>query len=877
MSELLWSLLGSGPLDPSDPAVEFGFARPFPAWVWALSLVVATVVVWRAYARLEGSRGIRSALAVVRGLLLLLLLFLISGPQLIKPNEIEEPDWVLMLLDRSSSMRIADGEAVVGADGQASSSRLTRDAQMQAALETATPAIARLKEERKVVWFGFDGSAYELDVPPSSSATPSAEPRPDEPVVPRLPPPDGVRTDIERALDHALRRAAARPISGIVLLSDGRSTSEPSRSMLRRLESEGVPVFTLPLGDPKGIADAGIRRIEAPRLAFAADAVPIDVELERVLAGADARPDGGPVFVELVDAVSGEVFDTRPVEWSDPSVRSAATDSEPEPGNPSVSGSSSDNPVRAQTATVRLTARTNRAGNARWAVRIKPDPARQDLIVSNDTIDVGIELVERPLRVLYLDGYPRWEYRYLKNLLVREPSVLAATLLLSPRHRYIQEGSITLDALPSSPEEWGAFDVFVLGDLWPGVLTSEQLYQLRERVAIGGAGLVWIAGESHTPGSWRSTPLADLLPFALSADAQAEDGLGGFNGPVLIGPTPDADRLGVLRLSDAPIEGVREGGANPARAFWPPILSDPTAGWNALQWAQRIDRRRLKPTAEVLAVATPISVPDPSDARGSESDGSPLLISMRYGAGRVMYLATDEIWRWRYARGEPYTERFYIQILRLLGREALSRSGKPAILDVSPARVDVQTPVRVRLTLLEQSLVDAEPRSIRARVFPVGAENEAVELTLTPEAGSDGPGRGPTSAGGSLETVGAVRSFSAVHVPLQAGEHRVEIIDPLLTSRTSELSTRLEVIRSDDELRRPAANHELLERLAEASGGKRLTTAELPTLDRLLPNRRIQIAGEPQTRTLWDTPLALLLVVGLCTLEWIGRRLIRLA
>lgn len=861
-----------GPLELSDPAVEFGFARPFPAWVWAIALSVIAVVVWRAYSRLEGPAWARAALAAVRGVLLAALLFLVSGPQLIKPNEIDEQDWVLFLVDRSASMQIPD--AAVGGDGASgvSGARVTRDEQARRALESARPAVERLAAERKVVWLGFDAAAYDLPANPSSAA-------------PLLAASEGARTDIERAIDQALRRAAARPISGIVLLSDGRASSEPSRALMRRLEAERVPVFALPLGDSAGISDVGVRRVEAPRLAFALDAVPVEAEIERVRAGGSVADDR-PVVVELVDTATGEVLDTRTVRWP-----------EAVPVEAGVSSSES----LAQAASVRLTARAGRVGASRWSVRIRPDEARPDLIESNDALAVGIELVDRPLRVLYIDGYPRWEYRFVKNLLVREPSVLAATLLLSPRHRYIQEGSITLEALPRSPEEWSQFDLFIVGDVWPGVLTSEQLFQMRERVAVGGAGLVWIAGESHTPGAWRSTPLADLLPFSLAADAAGSGGesLPTFERPVVVFPTPEAERLGVLRLSDGPVEPTEVGvgaGAEDGTglAFWPPILSDPSAGWNAFYWAQRIDRERLKPTVEVLAVARPVDEVGAGPSGQGRSvpgdpalSGSPLVMSMRYGAGRVMYVATDEVWRWRYARGEPFTERFYIQLFRLLGREALNRSGKPALLEVSPVRADVQAPVRIRLTLLEQSLVDADPRSIRARVFRVdgpgssrpagtpggapGDAEEMVEVTLTPEMGADAGGRG---AGGGAPSL---RAFSAAFVPQRAGEYRVEVVDPLLTSRVSDLSTRLEVIRSDDELRRPAADHGLLARLADASGGRLLAAGDLGQLDRLLPNRRIKLAGEPEIRTLWDTPWALLLIVGLCTAEWVGRRLIRLA
>merc|ERR1711965_1201187 len=121
---------------------------------------------------------------------------------------------------------------------------------------------------------------------------------------------------------------------------------------------------------------------------------------------------------------------------------------------------------------------------------------------------------------------------------------------------------------------------------------------------------------------------------------------------MMASPTPVAERLGVLRLAD---EASGEG--------WPEDLTDPTFGWSQLQWVQRIDRERIKPTAEILAEAVPVD--------DSISETTPLVITMRYGAGQILYVATDEIWRWRYGRGEQLYERFWVQLLRLLGREAV--------------------------------------------------------------------------------------------------------------------------------------------------------------------------------------------------------------
>ncbi len=839
---LLDKLIGSPSLRLGQSGVEFGFALGIPPWAWALIALAAALCGVYAYRRLEGSLAARVALGTMRALLLLLLAALLAGPRLIKPNETEEKDWVLVLVDRSGSMSISDAPVRPGEP------RHTREEQLREALHAAEPTFRALAAERVVVWLGFDSAAYDLPLKPGSGE-------------PDLTDPIGRRTDLNKAIEQALRRGAARPISGIVLLTDGRTSTgadEPARALLRRLESEKIPIITVPLGSPIGVPDLAVRRAAAPRYAFVKDSVPVDVELQRT----------GPVptttessLVELVDSATGAVLDSRAITWDPPSGRDT---SKPD-----------GDPVE-QTQRVTLTTQPGSSGATKWTVRIRgvssgsqePDH-QQDMVEDNNTADLTIDLVDRPLRVAYFDGYPRWEYRYLKNLLVREQSISAAVMLLASGKRYIQEGTVILDALPHTPEEWNKFDVVILGDLWPGVFTLEQLNQLKERVSDGGAGLIWIGGEGSTPAAWRTTPLNELLPFVISESAATAhaSGLDTFDDPVVLTPTPAAERLGILRLTETQTKN----------SWFPSALSDPKTGWSQLFWVQRIDRAILKPTAEPLAIASPVQgdTTDPLAAR-------PALLTMRYGAGRIIYVATDEIWRWRYGRGELFPERFWIQLVRLLGRESVARSGRPAILEATPDRAVVDQPVRIQITLLDQSLADAAPTSLRVRVKREGPiefkptpapapAGEAVELTLTPEITDSSPG-GTRKPG--------ARVFAATWIPTESGRYRATTDDPTLLSAggaAEDLSARIDVWQPDDEMRRPQTDHPLLAKLAESSGGHVLTPDQLSQLPNLLPNRKLKLAGEPEIHTLWDTPLALLLLVLLLTAEWIGRRLLRMA
>jgi hypothetical protein len=793
-------LIGSGRagLRPGDPGVEFGFARPLPPWGWLLVLVAAGLLAGWSYRRMAGPRVARGALAVLRAGVLAGLVLVISGPQLVRPNDRIEKDWVLVLVDRSASMSIPDSMV----DG----ARATRDEQLAGALARSGEMWASLSKDRDVVWMGFDRGAFDLAAGPEGA--------------PELGTPGGRGTSLGAALEQAMRRAAARPVSGVVILSDGRSADEPGRAALRRLAADHIPVITVPLGSAEPAIDLAIGSAEAPAMAFVLDAVPVQVRLERL--GGDEGVDGPGAQVELVDRATGIVLDRQDAVFDGDEAR------------------------------LTLKARPEDPGQASWLVRLVP--GGPDLIETNNQAALTLELVDRPVRVAYFDGYPRWEYRYVKNLLLRESSISSVTMLLAANRRSMQEGNMTLDSLPRSQEEWARFDVVVIGDVRPEMFSREQMEQLKEHIASRGGGLLWIGGPGATPLAWASTPLADLLPFRITAAETGAPLVRPWPEPVTMSRTALAARLGVLDLSDPPGDGTLLSGADPG---WPARLSDPETGWSLLRWSQRIEPEAVKPTAEVLATISPVASPD------GEEGATPAVLSMRYGAGRVLYVATDETWRWRYARGEAMQERFWLPLIRMQGRESLARSAKPAMLEVTPRRALVDQPVRIALRLLDQSLVDQRLPSVTVRLERLDEDEprEPVVLRLAQE--DDGASRSVT------------QTYSTTWLPAEPGKYSVLVVEPTLASL--KLAAPVEVAYPDDELRQPRTDHALLARLSQETAGRVVAPENLSMLPGLLPKRDLRIAGAPDIETLWDRPMVLALLLGLLTAEWVGRKLIQLA
>lgn len=782
MNDVFRRLLGFDSFTWGDAGVSFGFERPFPGWVWMGLIVAAGAYAAWSYRKIIGPRWARVCLAGLRWALIVLLLLLVSGPRLIEQSESVEKDWVVVMVDRSASMTIRDVDS-----GQPQ--RQTREEQLRGALDLTQAMWRDLAEQRTLVWLGFDSGAYDLPATQDGAIRAMSEP-------------EGRSTSISRALEQALTRSAARPVSAFVVISDGRATQQPPRALVQRLQASRIPVHTVALGSERTIGDIGLVSVDAPPLAFVGDITPVIAEIERL-----GERGGTSATVRLIERSTGLTLDEQRVSFEEGSTRER----------------------------VSLSVRADAAKVADWDIVITPDTP--DLIEQNNSRQVSVEMVDRPLRVLYIDGYPRWEQRYIKNLLIREGSIESSNLLLAPDRRYTQEGDVILAALPDSPEGWAAFDVVMLGDVRPDVFTIEQLTQLREHVAVRGAGLIFIAGEGAMPGDWWDTPLGDLLP--MSPEALASEG--GVREGVLVRPTPIAERLGVLRL-----------GAS-ASDPWPVALSDPSMGWSLLRWAQRIDAEQLKPTAQVLAE----SVYADGEAVG------PLVLAMRYGAGRSLYVATDETWRWRYGQGEVLPERFWLQMVRMLGRNSLSRAGRTAILEVTPTRATTDAPVRISVELVDQAIIDIGLPSVAVRVAREGDDAPPeTELTLQPEGLRSGVDHG-----------GAGRTYSTTWIPPEPGRWTVRVTESDLA--LSELSESVEVFFPDDELRTPETDHPLLARLSEETGGIALTPELLGDLPENLRSRE-RVTVRERYETLWDSPLALILLIGLLTVEWVGRRVIRL-
>ncbi|WP_428387748.1 hypothetical protein [Mucisphaera sp.] len=726
---------------------SLGFDTPLSLWAWlALATLLILPVLW-SYTRLTGPAPLRALAGTCRAAALLLIAFLLAGPQIVTTTDRIEPDRVTLLIDRSLSMALTDA----GVDNNAQP--LTRD---QAARQQLTELNDWLNpsqtddqtttdNNRQITALAFAESTTAIDANPQT-----------------WPQPTGRTTRIDNALRAAITRTDNTPHAGIVLITDGRSDNPLPTSLLADLEQTTVPIHAIVLGGSTSLTDLALTDVQAPAAAFAGDRIPVRILTEGL-------EDPTTATARLIDRETGDTLDEAPLE----------TD-----------------------GTARFLARPTQTGQRTWLVQTT---APDDRIPQNNQREIKIQIVDRPIRVLLVDGYPRWEFRFLKNLLLREQSVELSSLLLSADRGFAQEGDLPIQRFPETTEELETYDLIILGDITPAFFTAEQNQLILDHVGQNAAGLIWIAGQQHTPNRFADSPLTPLLPTASPASAQ---GVLAQNTTWSVTAATAARTLGLINDDDL---AQRRG------LFWIQNLPD------------------LKPAAQPLFLASQVA------RQERFPDALPAAIWMRYGAGQTLYIASDDWWRWRYARGEEPYAAFWLPLIRLAVRDRLTNNQPDeATLRASPAIARIGQPV-----IITGSGFPAEPPPVTINALDQ-PNTSARELTLQPEQ------------------LGPATRWSTTHIPDTPGVYT-------LTAGPNGPTAQLTVLDDTPEYRNTQPDRDLLQSLAERTNGRLYELDEASLLAGAIPSRARTVVDENR-QPIWSSPLILTLLISLLTAEWITRR-----
>ncbi len=766
------------------------------AWVVVLVILpLFALVTWIGYGRETISTPMRAVLSGLRLLAFLLLFFVLARPVLVERREEVYPAEVLVLLDDSASMQRKDSysgdeaqrRAIAKAVG-AQPSEQSRLVLAQEALDkTILPLFAKGEYEHQL--FGFAEATTPLDRPSSATGR-------------------GAGTHLGDAVTQALASHRGRPVTDVVVLSDGRSNGGLAvLEAARTAGAAGIPVHTVVIGDTRPELNAVIELIEAPTDALQEDELAVTVRV-RSRGGSDL-PDA---FVTLEEIVDEDGLETQTLAEE----RVALT----EAGERVV-----------------LVARAG-VGTGERRFRVSIPPLEKETMVDDNRVEFSVHVSPARMRVLYVDGYPRWEYRYLKNLLLRADKYLdVQCFLLSATPDFPQESSANLPALrevPSSREELLAnYDVIILGDINPNAISPDParceafMAALREFVEAGG-GVLFQAGEFDNPRAFKQTPLEEVLPVVLDPT-----GVLAFDGDTTRESRP------VLEQPTDPHEIVRlHPDADKNRLLW-----ETPSGLRGFYWYQPV--RRAKPGTSVL-------LRHPSDRSTQTGELYPLLVTGYFPSGRTMFLALDSTWMWRFHYGDRYHEIFWRSAIRWLALGRLKSGDRRFRLETSRSAYDLEERITLEARVLNQDFRPSERDG--QKVTWSGPEGRPQELELAAVGERGGVYRGSLQ----VDRPGLYRAW------IEEDGKRMS-------------SVEFEVNLPSRENADPSPDPASLALLASRTGGRSLSLSSLDDLASEFPGgeeRREPISSSLQDA--WDRLGTLLLALGLLSAEWILRKKVEL-
>jgi hypothetical protein len=442
-----------------------------------------------------------------------------------------------------------------------------------------------------------------------------------------------------------------------------------------------------------------------------------------------------------------------------------------------------------------------------------------------------INVTDRKLKVLLLAGGPTRDYRFVRNMLFRHPGIEIDVLLQTadPGDAISQDADRVLQQFPEAREELFAYDVIVGFDPDWQAIPDTRRELLTEWIDKQAGGLLVVAGDVFTPElADISAPLDDIRTLY----------------PVILEPLPLETNL--TRRADRawPVE-FSDDGLDAAFLHLTDDTADPMEAWGEFEGVFRcFPTTDAKDGALVYAHFS-----DPS------SDHPVLMASQFYGSGRVLYVGSPELWRLR-ALEEDLFDRFWIKAIRELGQARLKRGTNRGTLLLDRSEYLLGQTITLRAHLLDPQFQD------------LTLETTSIELI-----GPDGRPLGLTELRAQPNRPGQyVGSFRA-SLP---GTYRLAV--PIPPEEDERLSGRIDVVLPDLESIDPRQNRPLLASLVQGTGGEYLELSDADGLPSRLPNQGIELLvdkGRPSP--LWDRVWVLYLLVGLLCLEWITRKLLKLA
>ena len=599
---------------------------------------------------------------------------------------------------------------------------------------------------------------------------------------------EGRTSDLAGALDETIKRSSGMPLSAVVIATDGASNvPRDLAAVLRELRARDIPVFTVGVGNTARPMDAELTRVNMPRRVLVGSR--LNIETIVGLSGYDATK----VLLSVRE-------DGRAIKTEEVNLR----------GN--------------DTQAVNLEITPTTPGIHRYTVEVTPLDG--ELTIDNNKQDSLVEVIEGPLRILHVEGEPRWELGKIReSIQPNEKNVIVVSLQRTGENKFYRQGigaqTELANGFPKTEEELYAYHGLIIGSVEAGFFTADELRNIEAFVSRRGAGLLAIGGRlSFDGGKYKGTTIDDLLPVSLTG-----------------GPVDDAN-------SFAPVYRPVLTGAGQAHPITR-LNEDRGANqkaWNELpQISVSQVLSNVKPGASVLLEARRVEGPGPQVA--------PLLVQQRYGRGQTLALTASDTWRWRMKLDSKNNahETFWRQMLRYL-------------VSGTPQQIEIGTEKEVH-SLDDSVNIVADVRD--KKFNPVGDANATARVTKPSGAVIDVPLK--------FTTLNSVNTYAGEFKADELGQHRIELIGT--STSLGPLNARSNMLVSDlnREYYSAAQNSDLLKRISAETGGKYYTPAEAQSLLDNLIYRQTPYS-ERVTKDLWDMPINFMLIIGLLSAEWFLRK-----
>lgn len=587
-------------------------------------------------------------------------------------------------------------------------------------------------------------------------------------------------TSLADALETVARTNRSVPLAGIVLLTDGLDTStRQAEAVVRDLGIQGVEVYPVAVGltDPD---DVSIRNVVMQEVAFSGDKVPIRVQVqskgyEKRDASLTVRLNGRQVAQKDITLDGGLQFED-----------------------------------------IFFNVDEHEKGSA--DVEIMIEPFADEATPQNNRHTRSVRIVNERINVLCIEGSARWEYRYLRAMLKRDPRINATFIATRAEPAMARNSSEYISRFPDSREEAFNYDLVILGDVDASFFTGDEFLRLEELVKERGGSLLMLCGSSYSPSSYAGTPIEQMLPVRFVPGGEWED-IDDRLYPVL---TPEGQSSLVMTLEMDQDQNDRVW-SRVAPLYRVPALLEP------------------RPGATVLATL--------SDAN-SRMEPYPLVAWQRYGTGKTMMIGTDRLWLLRFKTGDKYHWRVWSQCIQFLTLSRLMGEHKRIRLETDRSTYPVNGHVQLYAHLLDDRYEPVMQASFEVLVTPLDVPNATPQrIALRPHAKTPGLYEG---------------SMSAVH----PGTYRVEANE---SDRDLANSTEFQVADMQPEMAETSVQVERLGRMAELSGGQMLSFQQIGQLPSLIETTPHEISFTTQV-SLWDNAWVLFLLIVLVGTEWIVRR-----